>query len=295
MVESDSLQVAFEILRESAFGGDISLSYREYEKLIENEELLLCEFVKEYAPSDELESFCLISYDFYNALAILKSKFAKMDYKDYVQTEGLYSIEDLNNLVENGNGTVFPKELVKAVENGKVLLENGGGGMSVGALFVRAKFDFLKRITKQKYLKELLDLKIDGINLNICLRAGDIELARSQIINGGSLNSVQISALVKKDKDAIDTLFKGHWLYFVAKNGVDCLLNGKPPVDLEREISSVEADILIGSRFTQTDGTFPFTLYYFKRKNEIACVRTVLTGKSNGLDSEQIKRRLITV
>ena len=168
MVESDSLQVAFEILRESAFGGDISLSYREYEKLIENEELLLCEFVKEYAPSDELESFCLISYDFYNALAILKSKFAKMDYKDYVQTEGLYLIEDLNNLVENGNGTVFPKELVKAVENGKVLLENGGGGMSVGALFVRAKFDFLKRITKQKYLKELLDLKIDGINLNIC-------------------------------------------------------------------------------------------------------------------------------
>jgi vacuolar-type H+-ATPase subunit C/Vma6 len=52
---------------------------------------------------------------------------------------------------------------------------------------------------------------------------------------------------------------------------------------------------MIDGRYTENGGTYPFMLYYFKRKNEIACVRTVLTGKANGLLSDEIKRRLITV
>ena len=295
MAESENLSVAFDILRESAFGGDITVGYREYEKLIENEEFLLCEFVKEYAPSEELKWFCLIANDFYNAQAILKSEFVNLNYKDFVQAEGVFTIERLKTLIDNGNGEDFPKELVTAVSECKNLLKNGGGGMSVGALFTRAKFDCLKRITKQKYLKELLVNKIDGVNLSACLRAGDEEVANAQIISGGSLTNAQLTALIKKDKDAVLKLFKDHWLFTIALNGVESVLNGKPLVELEREINSVEAEKLIANRFTQNEGTFPFSLYYFKRKNEIACVRTILTGKANGLLSEQIKRRLITV
>ena len=50
---------------------------------------------------------------------------------------------------------------------------------------------------------------------------------------------------------------------------------------------------MIANRYLENMGTNPFVLYYLKRKNEIACARTILTGKANGLDSEQIKRRII--
>ena len=89
-------------------------------------------------------------------------------------------------------------------------------------------------------------------------------------------------------------LFEGHWIKDLALLGVDAVANGKPIVDLERQLSSLEAQRMIDGRYVEQSGTYPFMLYYFKRKNEIACVRTILTGKANGLDGEQIKRRLIT-
>lgn len=167
--------------------------------------------------------------------------------------------------------------------------------MAIGAIFTRAKFAYLTRVTKTDYLKKLLVKKIDGINLCVCLRAGDSQIANGQILKGGTLNQKQIDALASHDRDSVINLFEGHWIKDFALLGVDAVANGKPIVDLERQLSSLEAQRMIDGRYVEQSGTYPFMLYYFKRKNEIACVRTILTGKANGLDGEQIKRRLITV
>lgn len=295
MAEAESLQVAFDILRESAFGGEATYSYRDYEKLIESEENLLCEFVKEYAPSDEIENYCLVPNDFYNAEVMLKSKLSNLDYNNYVQSLGIFSLKQLEDLVEGSNDKVYPKELVKAVQEGKVAFEKGGGGMAIGAIFAREKYAYLKRIVKTGYLKDLLVKKIDCVNLCVALRAGSEELAFAQFIGGGSLTEDQLKALISLDLNKIKAQFENHHLKEVALQSVNAISKGQPLVETERFIASIEAERLIAGRYTEQTGTYPFTLYYFKRKNEIACVRTLLTGKANGLDAEQIKRRLVTV
>ncbi len=296
MLESESLQSAFEILRESSFGGDVTFSYQEYEKVIEREEELLCEFVKEYAPSDELEYFCLIEKDFYNLEVMLKCNALKLDSQRYTQTAGVFSIEQLTCILKGEKTDVkFPKELIFAAVEGAKLLDSGEGGMALGALFTRKKYAFLKRTVKTDYLKKFLNKKIDGVNLCTLLRSDNAELAKSQIIEGGSLTDKHIEVLLNRDKDAIATLFANSWLKDIAISGVKNANRGEPLIEVERFLSSVEIESLNEGRYTQNDGTYPFSLYYFKRKNEIACVRTILTGKANGLEAEQIKRRLITV
>ena len=295
MAEAESLAQAFDILRESHFGGEENFSCGEYEKLIEAEELLLCSFVKDFAPSNEILQICLIDNDFYNVQALLKCEFMNLPCDNYLQTAGVFTVEELKDLLKGENLSNFPKELVKAVNDARESFKNGNGGMAIGAIFTRAKFAYLTRVTKTDYLKKLLVKKIDGINLCVCLRAGDSQIANGQILKGGTLNQKQIDALASHDRDSVINLFEGHWIKDFALLGVDAVANGKPIVDLERQLSSLEAQRMIDGRYVEQSGTYPFMLYYFKRKNEIACVRTILTGKANGLDGEQIKRRLITV
>ncbi len=296
MAEAESLASAFDVLRESAFGGEINLSSAEYEKIIEGEENALNAFVKEYAPSDEIEGYCLAPYDFYNAEVMLKCKSLGFAYENYVGPVGVFSLEELYLLVSGEEQAVFPKELINAVKEATFVLENDGGGMAVGVIFTRAKYEYLKRIVKTGYLRSIIAKEIDGLNLCSAIRANDVELAMEQFISGGKLNKDAVKAIALRDKNTLQALLSNDcWIKDVALRAIDIANGGKPLVETERELNSLSAKRMIEGRYTESGGTYPFMLYYYRRRNEIACVRTVLTGKANGLLSEEIKRRLITV
>ena len=296
MADADSLAAAFDMLRESGFSGEINLPFNQYESVIDNEEIALGQFVKEYAPSDEIECYCLAPYDFYNAEVLLKCAKLGLPCENFVRTTGLFSIEQLTELINGrANEKSFPIELVKAVKLACEELENKGGGMVVGAIFASAKYEYLKRIVKTGYLKEIIVKEIDGLNVCSAIRAGDGEVAVSQYIAGGSLTKADVSVIAMRDKKQVELLLSGSWIKEIALQAIDLAVSGKPLIETERTLNSLSAKRMIDGRYTENGGTYPFMLYYFKRRNEIACVRTVLTGKANGLLADEIKRRLITV
>ncbi len=296
MADAEELSSAFDMLRESGFSGEISVPFTQYESVIDGEEIALNDFVREYAPSDEIECYCLAPYDFYNAEVLLKSIKLGLPYENFVRTVGLFSVESLIELIEgNANEKSFPIELVKAVKRATEELDNGNGGMVVGAIFASAKYEYLKRIVKTGYLKEIIVKEIDGLNVCSAIRSGDSEIAISQYIAGGSLNKETISVIATRDKKQVERLLSGSWIKDIALQAIDLVVSGKPLVETERTLNSLATKRMIDGRYTENGGTYPFMLYYFKRKNEIACVRTVLTGKANGLLADEIKRRLITV
>ena len=296
MADAEELSSAFDMLRESGFSGEISVPFTQYESVIDGEEIALNDFVREYAPSDEIESYCLAPYDFYNAEVLLKSIELGLSYESFVRTTGLFSVESLVELIEGkANEKSFPSEMVKAVKRASEALDNGNGGMVVGAIFASAKYEYLKRIVKTGYIKQIIAKEIDGLNLCSAIRAGDSEIAISQYVAGGSLTKEEVSVIAMRDKKQVELLLSGSWIKEIALQAIDLAVSGKPLVETERTLNSLSAKRMIDGRYTENGGTYPFMLYYFKRRNEIACVRTVLTGKANGLLADEIKRRLITV
>lgn len=294
MAEAENLASAYDILRESGFGGECTATYGEFSSLIKSEERLLIEFVKEYAPSKEILSFCTASLDFYNAEAITKALYIGVSEQKYVDSDGNYTAVELKNLIESEDYKKLPTALAKAVSESKSALNNGLGGMAVGGIFARAKYEYLLSVTKSPYLREILVNEINGVNLLICLRTSDSKIAYSQIIKGGNLTEMQFNALIGRDLPAVKKLFANSNLLENACLGVALAKEGKPFVQIEKQVFSYGALRMIEGRYTENNGTNPFMLYYYKRKNEIACVRTILSGKANGLDSEEIKKRTLT-
>ena len=89
--------------------------------------------------------------------------------------------------------------------------------------------------------------------------------------------------------------FAGSGLKELAIKSLKAACDGKPLVELEKEINSGAAKRMYDGRFTEQSGTLPFVAYVLRRMYEIACVRTILSGKTNGLDGERIAERLKTL
>lgn len=297
MAEAKSLADAFSVLSETGFGGENDVQAEQFETLIRKEEDLLAAFVREYAPNDKTEKFCLIPYDFFNAEVAVKCSFLNHDALGYMSVEGIYTHEQIKEFVLNDGAPCDTEQLKRAIALSNQSLKSGCGGMTVGNIFVKQKFDCLAELTKGTYLYDIVKKRADALNIFLALRSCDLQTAKEARINIGCVDDECLSALVSLKKDVIEKAFDGK-AQSAKKLALDALsakLKGEPFVDSEREYSDYGAARMIASRFTETDGTKPFMLYYYKRKNEIACVRTVLTGKANGLDEEKIKRRLLSV
>jgi len=294
MAESSSLEECFAILRENTFfGGEGEYLASDFAKLLQNEELRLINFIKEYAPNRECELFCLSHYDFYNAEVLVKCEFNKIPCDKFIGAEGIYSVEQLKNQLLQGKGD-FCKELVGAVNDSRKALSEGFGGMSVGTIFKKAYFKALLKNVKTAYIKEIIKDRIDALNVLSCLRSENFDMAKGFFIEGGNLSKQCYKAISERNESAVKALIPPH-LREITLRAMAVADRGEALIEFERNADSLGAQRMIDNRYFELDGTNPFILYYYRRKNEIQCARTVLTGKQNSLDAELIKLRMITV
>lgn len=300
MADAASEKEALAVLKETSFGGGVDSG--DADALIKGEERSTLDFAREYAPDNACLDFCLLPYDFYNAEAVTKSLYMGFTPDKYLGESGLFTAEQLINVASDNKDKQteelkkgMPKELLSAIAQAKAALSGGGNGVLTGAIFKRAEYACMLRLCKHAYLKKMLISVIDAINVSVCLRSGDFTVAEKQIISGGTLTKKQLTALCEKDEKEVKQSFKGNELEEVVIKSLKAAKENKPLVDLEKEINFGAAKRMYDGRFTEQSGTLPFIAYFLRRKYETACVRTVLSGKTNGLDGERIAERLKTL
>jgi len=297
MAEAVTEKDALAVLRESSFGGISELS--DADAIIKSEERRTLDFAREYAPDESCLDFFLLPYDFYNAEVVVKCSFTGNSVEKYTGEIGLYTVEELTAVASGNNDEVtaalkqkMPYELVNAMFEGMIALKNGGNGVATGTIFKNAEYACLLRVCKHAYLRKMLTEKLDAINVSVCLRSGDYGVAEKQTIRGGSLTEKQMRALCAKSEKEVAEAFKDHALREIALQSVKAAKEFKPLVVLEKEINGGAAKKMYDGRYTEQSGTMPFTAYVLRRLYEVACVRTILSGKTNGLDGERIAERL---
>lgn len=290
MADAPSEREAYAVLRETSFGGGCDSA--DPEELLRAEEKDLLDFVREYAPDDGCLSFCLLPYDFYNAEVVVKCLYTGLDTAKFVGAEGLFSVEELTLAAKGEVLPNMPSELSGAMRDAEAALKAGKNGVATGTIFKRAEYSCLINKCKHGYLKEILVRKIDALNVSVCLRSNSSEDASTQLIDGGTLTSGQIAALCYKDETVADEAFSSSPLKEVVIRSIDAAKNFKPLVELEKELNGGAAKRAYDGRYTEQSGIVPFVAYYLMHSYEAACVRIILSGKTNGLDGALITERI---
>ncbi len=284
---SASGEEALRILLDSGFGGDLSLGV---EELILADEREIDAFIREYAPSDEVEEYLLAPRDFHNAKAIVKARYLETDPAPMLGGDGIFSAEEMARLIGTGNTEKLGKELSAAIKEAQTLLEGENpSGAEVGILFDKAQFDCLSRVLKKfGVCRKLLVRRADMTNLLTCFRAGNIEEAEKFFVSSGELTREKLASAYG-DKDAIIKAFeKTDYREFVKKL---CSSEGGGFTEAEKMLESFEIDFFAEKPY-ELSGQGNFLYYIFRRRAENENVRIAFVCLRAGLSEAEIKKRL---
>lgn len=301
MAESASLEEAVSILKECGFGGGDNFSASEYQKIIAAEELAFTQFIKQNAPNAACEAYYLIPYDFRNAEGLVKSISLGLEPQKYSCAEGKFTVAQLTDYISSGKDCGLYAELKEAIDNALSEFKSGApSGMRINAEFVKAKYASLARLAGGFFAKPV-EREIIAADISACLRSDREETAKLMLITAKignktvGLTTEQVTALVEKNEAKVKKAFDGSEYKQVALKATAQSVRALPLTDLERESSGFEVSFLNDKKYSELSGEFIFSLYCSRRKNEIYCARLCLTAKANGVSSNEILKRLITV
>ncbi|MBD5636985.1 MAG: V-type ATPase subunit [Clostridia bacterium] len=284
---SMSGEEALRLLLDSGFGGDPSL---DIEDLILADEREIDAFIREYAPTDEVEEYLLSPRDFHNAKAIVKARYLNTDPKPMLGGDGKFDHEEIARLIEAGNTEKLGKELSAAIKEAQTILEGENpSGAEVGFLFDKAQFAYLSRVLKKfGVCRKLLVRRVDMTNLLTYFRAENAEEAEKFFVDGGSLTKEKLASVYGGEDAALKAFEKTDYNPFVKKLVAS---SGGGFMEAERMLESFETDFFAEKPY-ELSGQGTFLYYIFRRRVENENVRVVFVCLRAGLNEAEIKKRL---
>ena len=294
IIDCPTISDAFKVLSEVNFGGGITLSApNEFEKLLTAERQSLTDFIKTNCPNEYLINYFLYPLDFHNAESLLRAKHLKIGAEDMLGAEGVFSIDYLKDKIFADEYRDFPKWLKNALIEGDAKFVSGNtSGAEINLIFKKALYQaLLEECKKDKTLFEIFRAKIDFINISVALRLRNYQLAKESFLEGGLINISDLKMLCEENLDSL----KQKCIFLEHKDFILSAINQKsqstPLSDFEKEVDGFELSILKKNRYN-TGGLYPFMLYCQYKLAEINNVRIILVGLQNGIEKDQIKRRL---
>ena len=282
-----SVEEVLRACKESGFGG---VEAEDGEELVEGEERVLDDFIREYAPTQAEKVYLLAPRDFHNAKALCKAKLLGASAEKLLAPEGLIPVEVISAAIESGEYAGLGKELGGAVQ--AALETEELTGAQVGALFDIALYRHLSAVCRfHPRLKKLLAGRADRTNILTAVRAsGDRDLAETLYVSGGKLAAKDLSGIFDENAERAEhALDKKPCADFYKL----CLSAREkaPLTEAERALESYEAEYFQARRY-ELEGKEPFLYYVFRRRAEIQNVRIILVCLNAGLSAQDIKKRL---
>lgn len=283
-----SSEDAFRLLKESGFGGETPAEGpHQAERLIRAEEADLNSFVREYAPTDKTAAFLLAEYDFHNAEALVKCRYAGANEEKLLSAEGYFTIGFLKENIF-GEGEGLPAELKSAAETSAALFSDGkANGLEIDCIFKRELYAYMKRRAEGKKLKEILSASADAANVSSALRSREASLAEKMFVTGGKLPLSQIIALCDASyQDIKDGDYPPE-----IKEAAAAAEREEPLSSFERSRDDFPLLLLYKTRYDMA-GAEPFLTYVYRRRAEIRNARLITVSLAAGLLPSAIKNKI---
>jgi len=184
LIDCTSASDAFKVLLEMGFGSGLAVEPGDFDLVFAHEEAGLVELLKEFNVDRALDAF-LVEYDYLNLKSAFKAYATKTAFEPTL--EGIYSVDEMKNLIEGVEPERLSKEIKKAV-NELLELERAEklSPRIIDVVIDKAMFEESRALAKKSgdLAKKYFVKKIDYLNISAFLRVKKT-LASSRLLRDG--------------------------------------------------------------------------------------------------------------
>lgn len=257
----------------------------DYRATVACERKRLVDFVRDFAPTEEVERWVMAGYDFFNAEIAVRASFLEGLEGAYLP-EGDVKIEELAKAVA-GEKCDVPAPIKEVIAKGmEAYREDKATGAKTSTLFANAYYAYLLSFVRTRVLKRLIQAEIDGKNLSVAIRTEGEPL----LLEGGTLTKEDLRWIMVADRSKVERKYAYAPLGDLIRKALAAKEGKEALVAFEKDASSWGLKSLESKRY-ESEGILPFVLYYLYKSAEIDNVRVLLAGKRAGADRDNIKAR----
>lgn len=294
MIDSGSPDEAMRVLSEVNFGGGVSVgSFSDFELLISAEEKNFIDFLKSDCPSEALKNYMLYPFDFHNAETFIKEKYLKKQFNESTVYGGIFDKEDMREKIMLDDYRSFPEKMAEALSFCDGEFTTGRAtGATVDAVFKKALYSELyKNARKIADLKEIFSVKADCANVGTALRTRNFSTATRYFVDGGNITQSELKILSEEPFETLKEKCRFMSIGELISLAIDACVKDEPMSEFEAKADGFALSLLKRKKFA-TEGIVPFMLYCFYKLAELKNVRIIMVGLINGMDKNEIRRRL---
>jgi V/A-type H+-transporting ATPase subunit C len=304
LIDTQTPEQAMKLLKEAGYGHPSTETPAPagYEKLLREEHKKLFVLLHEIFPESGIIDIFQQPYDFHNIKAILKAEFARVEADSSVLSDkGSIPVEKLKAILRDRQFGDLPASVAEAAVEALADLNHTRDPQTADLILDRACYRRMRDMaddTGSRFLTGFIAGSIDLLNMQIFIRLKNLgkgrEFMERTILPGGYIKT---ELFLDITKDPINKLKEVLWDTPYRDSASRVVKRyetyGRKAFLEKLSDGFILAHILIGRQ--KISGLEPLIGYMLNRESELRNVRTVLSGKMNGVSPEKIRERLRAV
>ena len=302
LLEAENTDEVIRLLQDTPYGPFITPGKYtgNYEKILSDRRQEVYKFFDKYCIDDLPKEFIHATFDYSNLKLILKKQILILEKKieeekEYKLFSPLGSISKEIFLNEEEDNVLLPRHIHNAMQEAMVKYYATKDPRKVDMVCDISLYKYLKSIVvkmKSAFMKELLEVMVDGINISSLIRLRNFhdaeDIADYVFCDGGS-----VEPEVWRDKynlpiEEIKSILNSYELSEYSQ------VIDRKTEEVEKTADSLFANLLRQSRFFLS-GVEILISFIFSVEQEMKILRKIFVGKENSIPSVKIKSRLSEV
>lgn len=269
------------------------------EIILKEEEDKVKKTINELTADKKITDLLFLRNDFFNLKLALKEIFRGREKGDAYSTLGLIPPETIyQEAIEPEKSQELPPLLKETAIMTKNAYENSKNPIDIDLTIDSVMFAHITKIAKKArslFFFKLLSMEIDMINILTFFRLRWLEESQDTFldafIDSGSILKERFVDIFFKEVDELETDFGATEFRDLVGNGMPYLKGENTFFRMESLIDNEFMRILDRAKFINF-GIEILIAYYYLKDIEIRKMRTVILGKENGLEPQDLKLRL---
>lgn len=302
LLEAEDVNEVIRLLQDTPYGPFITPGKYEgnYEKILFGRRLEVYKFFDKYCIDDLPKEFIHAPFDYSNLKLILKKQILILEKKieekqEYKMFSPLGNVSKEIFLSEEEENILLPKHIDNTMKEAMEKYYSTKDPRILDMVCDINLYKYLKNIVmkmKSPFMKELLEVMVDGINISSLIRLRNFpdaeEIADYVFTEGGSVNPNVWRYKYNLPIEELKSILNSYELSEYSE------VIDKKTEEVEKTADSLFANLLRQSRFFLS-GVEILISFVFSVEQEVKILRKIFVGKENSIPSVKIKSRLSEV
>lgn len=299
MVEAPDPDTAFHVFNDLDYAGELlDLQATEYTQALDNKLARLRQVYERALPDKNLLLYIFQSKDFHNFKVLFKEKLFGETHAAPLSHLGNLDQEELRRAVREEKTDKLAEPYRTIIAEAHTAFTKKTTPEQIDTYFEKRYFSCQRRVTKKignPFLSNLVEVRTGIANIKIFLRARrlgkDLTYLQEHLIPGGRMREETLFLCYKEEK--LDRFIQevASWFDRAIGEAVARYQEDGNLWKLERDLENAEIAFVRKGKYTTYGPEVPVSYYYAKR-NAIRNIRLIMTGKYEGLASQEIRERL---